>query len=47
MKSILLKYLARYTTLNEEEQRAIVEDIRIEEFKKGTLLLRQGEVPIF
>jgi len=45
MKSILLKYLARYTTLNEEEQRAIVEDIRVEEYKKGTVLLRQGDVP--
>lgn len=45
MKSILLKYLATFTTLNEEEQQAIVEDILVQEFKKGTMLLRQGDVP--
>ncbi|BAU27385.1 CRP-like cAMP-binding protein [Aneurinibacillus soli] len=45
MKSILLKYLARFTTLNEEEQQAIVEDILVQEYKKGTMLLRQGDVP--
>lgn len=45
MKSILLKYLARFTTLNEEEQQAIIEDIQVQEYKKGTMLLRQGDVP--
>lgn len=45
MKSILLKYLARFTTLNAEEQQAIVEDIRVQEYKKGTKLLSQGDVP--
>ncbi len=42
---ILLKYLARFTTLNEEEQQAIVEDILVQKYKKGTILLRQGDVP--
>lgn len=45
MENILLKYLARFTTLNEEEQQAIVEDILVQEYKKGTMLLRQGDVP--
>lgn len=45
MESILLKYLTKFTTLNEEEQQAIVKDILIEEYKKGTMLLRQGDVP--
>lgn len=45
MKKILMKYMNRYTTLSEEEQQAIVEDIQIEEYKKGTILLRQGDVP--
>ncbi|WP_313640161.1 Crp/Fnr family transcriptional regulator [Paenibacillus sp.] len=45
MKNILLKYLARFTTLNEEEQQAIVEEILVQEYKKGTVLLRQGDVP--
>lgn len=45
MKRILLKYLTQFTTLSEEEQQAIVEDVQIEEYKKGTVLLRQGDVP--
>ncbi|MDM5186855.1 Crp/Fnr family transcriptional regulator [Bacillus sp. DX4.1] len=45
MKKILMKYITRFTTLNEEEQQAIVEDVKIEEYKKGTILLRQGDVP--
>jgi CRP-like cAMP-binding protein len=45
MKSILLKYLSRFTTLNEKEQQAILEDVLVEEYKKGTILLEQGDVP--
>ena len=35
----------KYTSLSEEEQQEIVKDIPIEEYKKGTVLLRQGDVP--
>ncbi|TXK84848.1 Crp/Fnr family transcriptional regulator [Paenibacillus sp. N3.4] len=45
MKTILFKYLTKFTSLNEEEQQAIIDDIRIEEYKKGTVLLAQGDVP--
>ncbi|MEC0232398.1 Crp/Fnr family transcriptional regulator [Paenibacillus alba] len=45
MKSILFKYMTKFTSLNDEEQRAIAEEILIEEYKKGTILLRQGDVP--
>ncbi|MDC0762797.1 Crp/Fnr family transcriptional regulator [Brevibacillus sp. AG] len=45
MKEILLKYLTRFTILSEKEQQAIVEEIVTEEYKKGTILLRQGDVP--
>ncbi|WP_018754307.1 Crp/Fnr family transcriptional regulator [Paenibacillus terrigena] len=45
MKEILFEYMTRLTSLNEDEQQAIVEDILIEEYKKGTVLLRQGDVP--
>ncbi|MBW7475735.1 Crp/Fnr family transcriptional regulator [Paenibacillus oenotherae] len=45
MKSILFKYMTRFTSLNEEEQQAIAEDILVEEYRKGTVLLRQGDVP--
>ncbi|MFC4099241.1 Crp/Fnr family transcriptional regulator [Paenibacillus xanthanilyticus] len=43
MKDILFRYMNRYTTLSAEEQQAIASDIRVEEFGKGTVLLRQGE----
>ncbi|MEC0181329.1 Crp/Fnr family transcriptional regulator [Paenibacillus peoriae] len=45
MKSILFKYMTKFTSLNDEEQQAIAEKILIEEYKKGTVLLRQGDVP--
>lgn len=45
MKSILFKYMTKFTSLSDEEQQAIVDDILIEEYEKGTVLLRQGDVP--
>ncbi|MFP3125619.1 Crp/Fnr family transcriptional regulator [Ectobacillus funiculus] len=46
MKEILLKYMTQFTSLSEEEQRTISEAVRIEEYKKGAHLLRQGDLPI-
>ncbi|MDQ0061682.1 Crp/Fnr family transcriptional regulator [Paenibacillus harenae] len=45
MKNMLFKYMTKFTTLNEEEQQAIAQEILIEEYKKGTVLLAQGDVP--
>lgn len=45
MKKVLLDYMARFTTLSEEEQQLIIDEIEIEEFKKGTVLLEQGDTP--
>lgn len=45
MKEILMKYMTNLTTLSEEQQRMIVEELQIEEYKKGTVLLGQGDVP--
>jgi CRP-like cAMP-binding protein len=45
VKQILMKYMAQFTSLSEEEQRAIADEIVVEEYEKGTVLLRQGEVP--
>lgn len=45
MKNILLRYMSDFTSLSEDEQRAITESIRIDEYKKGTYLLNQGELP--
>lgn len=44
MKDILFKHMTRLTSLNEEVQQAIVNEIHIEEFKKGSILLKQGDV---
>ena len=44
MKKILLKYMADFTSLSEDEQQAISESLRIDEYKKGKYLLRQGEL---
>lgn len=46
MNEILLKYMAEFTSLSEEEQRTISETIRIEKYKPGTYLLRQGDIPL-
>jgi len=45
MKSILYKYMSKFTSLTEEQQLTIANEIKIDEFKKGTILLRQGDVP--
>ncbi|KXY44695.1 Crp/Fnr family transcriptional regulator [Bacillus mycoides] len=45
MKEILMKYMTNLTTLSAEQQRMIVEELQIEEYKKGTVLLGQGDVP--
>lgn len=45
MIDILLKYMSDFTLLSEDEQRAISESLRIDEYKKGKYLLRQGELP--
>ena len=44
MNKILLKYMSDFTLLSEDEQRAISESLRIDEYKKGKYLLRQGEL---
>ncbi|MBY0010520.1 Crp/Fnr family transcriptional regulator [Paenibacillus typhae] len=44
MKNSLLKYMTDLTSLSEAEQQAILNEIVIEEFKKGAVLFRQGDV---
>lgn len=44
-KAILSKYMNRWTSLNEEEQQDIIDEIDIAEFKKGALLIQQGDIP--
>lgn len=45
MKSILFKYMSKFTSLTEEQQQTIANEIKIDELKKGTILIRQGDVP--
>ena len=37
--------MSDFTLMSEDEQRAIYESLRIDEYKKGQYLLRQGELP--
>lgn len=45
MEKILIKYMKKYSTLSAEQQQAIIDEIETEEYKKGTIILRQGDVP--
>ncbi|GAB6560790.1 Crp/Fnr family transcriptional regulator [Bacillus mobilis] len=45
MEEILKQYMQKLTTLSEEERHMILSELQIEEYKKGTVLLRQGDVP--
>jgi len=44
MNKMLLKYMSDFTLISEDEQLAISESLRIDEYKKGKYLLRQGEL---
>ena len=43
MIDILKKYMFDFTSMSEDEQQAISESLRIEEYKNGKYLLRQGD----
>ncbi len=45
MKHLLLQYMTRLTSLSKVEQQAILDEILVEEYSKGTTLLKQGGVP--
>ncbi|AIQ67234.1 Crp/Fnr family transcriptional regulator [Paenibacillus graminis] len=45
MKHLLLQYMTRLTSLSKVEQQAILDEILVGEYSKGTTLLKQGEVP--
>ena len=44
MIDLLKKYMSDFTFMSENEQREILESLRIEPYKKGKTLLRQGEL---
>lgn len=45
MHDVLIKYMNQLTSLSEAEQQNILKHIPIKEFKKGTVLVHQGDVP--
>ncbi|MCM3204678.1 Crp/Fnr family transcriptional regulator [Paenibacillus illinoisensis] len=45
MKDILYKYLSKWTSLDQKDQQAIVNEIHVEEYPKGTVLFKQGDNP--
>lgn len=45
MKEKLIQYMKQYTDLSDAELAKIVEDIPVETFEKGTVLLKQGDLP--
>ncbi|RDY69068.1 Crp/Fnr family transcriptional regulator [Halobacillus trueperi] len=45
MKKILINYMKKYSDLSKAELDKIASDVTIVPYKKGTVLLQQGEVP--
>ncbi|TFE00609.1 Crp/Fnr family transcriptional regulator [Jeotgalibacillus salarius] len=45
MKEVLIQYMKRFSDLSEPELMKLTEDIPVAVFKKGTILLSQGDVP--
>lgn len=45
MKEILSTYMAKYTSLHETEQHAILDALTIETYEKGSHLIKQGDTP--
>ncbi len=43
MSKLLIKYFSQYTSLDKDEIRIIEENCLIKNYKKGTVLLREGE----
>lgn len=45
MKDVLIQYMKRFSNLSEEELDKLTDNVPVAAFKKGTILLHQGEVP--
>ena len=46
MENEILKYISKFVSLTEEESKAITEDTHIRNYKKGTILLSEGDISI-
>jgi CRP-like cAMP-binding protein len=45
MENKIVEYFSRLMTLSKIEEKAILEDLEIKKFKKGFILLREGQIP--
>lgn len=45
MEDILLKFLSKFPEMSEEKRTLIAENLKTEEFKKGTYLIKEGKIP--
>jgi CRP-like cAMP-binding protein len=45
LKDILINYMKRFTEIPDSELTSIAEDVDLQSFKKGTILLHQGDIP--
>ncbi|OKL36090.1 Crp/Fnr family transcriptional regulator [Domibacillus mangrovi] len=45
MKDVLIQYMKRFSDLSETELKKLTVDVPVATFKKGTILLHQGDVP--
>ena len=45
MKNVIVEYFSKLMTLSEIEKTAILEDMETKNFKKGTILLREDQIP--
>jgi len=45
MKDVLIQYMKRFSDLSESELKKLTVNVPVAAFKKGTILLHQGEVP--
>ncbi len=45
MKDILINYMKRYTDIPDSDLINMAEDVNVESFTKGTILLHQGDIP--
>src|SRR6187402_3522297 len=43
MKTELLKYMSKFPSLGEEDTKLIVDNLTVQSYKKGTILIKEGE----
>ncbi|WP_259016001.1 Crp/Fnr family transcriptional regulator [Emticicia fluvialis] len=44
MENALLKFLSKFETLTQDEAESIADKLQVQTYKKGTLLLKEGEI---